>query len=335
MVEHESKEVATAGERSIMPHRPSVSAEMVADTKEQIALLQGMVRDILQRGIDYGRIPGTPSDSLWDPGASLIINAFNGRVGQRRILSLRDDEERISVVMEIPIISRATSQEIASGIGAASTMETKYKYRWTDSLEEWGYTEDLARALRLRTRVRDRKTEWRIPNPEYSELLNTLVKMASKRAEVDAAESLPGAASVLRELFQGQAPQRAQEEMSPEWTRFWGKVRQLGLTQEQAHQRLRVRSMKDWLAQGKTLDNAIEVLSRPEAPPAETPEKVSDADVARQRIRGLMKKLGFDSPRAMSFLRDKAGVTKVEDIPEEKLHPIEMELSDWLALKEG
>ena len=68
-----TKELATRGEDAITtaprPLPPRVTPESIQETTQSIALLQGMVRDILVRGVDYGRIPGTPQDSLWDPGA--------------------------------------------------------------------------------------------------------------------------------------------------------------------------------------------------------------------------------------------------------------------------
>jgi len=240
-----------------------INPQTIQQMKGEIRLLQGMVRDLLSRGVDYGRIPGTPADSLWEPGASQIIGAFNCYVGERRILKFEDTSERISTCVEVPIISRETGRMAATGIGAASTLETKYKYRWVEKLGEWGYDQESAKGLR--TKVDRGRTLYRIPNPEHGELLNTIIKMASKRAEVDGAESLPGVASVLRQMFSGRSPgnRNQDEEMEyqgPVWTRFWGEVRRLGLTDGEAHTKLGVTSMKSWLSSGHSLDEALDIL---------------------------------------------------------------------------
>ena len=112
---------------------PQVSPLAIQERKEQISLLQGMVRDLLIHGVDY---PGTPQDSLWDPGASQIIGAFNCFPGERRILKFEDTGEKISICVEVPIISRETNLVVTIGIGAASTLESKYKYRFVDNPEE-------------------------------------------------------------------------------------------------------------------------------------------------------------------------------------------------------
>ncbi len=268
------------------PEALAVSPAYVQETTKSIALLQDMTRNLLKRGRDFGRTPGTASDGLWDPGASLIIAGFNCYVGQRRVLRLVDEEDKISVIVEVPIISRQTGKEVGTGVGAASTLETKYKYRWQypSELKETGYTEEQITSLKTDKKHQGR---YRIDNPEHGELLNTLVKQASKRAEVDAAEALPGVASVLREMFDPrkqegtQTPQAEKaskndkgEYEGPTWQRFFGEIRRLGYTDQEAHQKLGVASFKDWLASGKSLEQAIEFLRGLSSP---SDEKVGEA----------------------------------------------------------
>lgn len=242
-----------------------ITKENIEETRVGIQLLQGMVKGILKKGIDFGRIPGTPSDTLYEPGAMQIISAFNCYPGERRLLSLIDNTERLSVIVEVPLISRHSQKVLATGVGAASTLETKYKYRWYSEAEakQMGYEDSLANLKQRNGRGND--IEYRIPNPEHSELLNTILKMASKRAEVDAAESLPGVSSVLRELFSG-APAAQGQRANPgastlpyTYNHFWGDIRKLGIDQTKAHELLNVGSIKDWLDanQGKGLKDAL------------------------------------------------------------------------------
>lgn len=266
------KEIANRQTGEIIETEPealSVSPAYVQETTKSIALLQDMTRNLLKRGRDFGRTPGTASDGLWDPGASLIIAGFNCYVGQRRVLRLVDEEDKISVIVEVPIISRQTGKEVGTGVGAASTLEIKYKYRWQypSELKDMGYSEEQITSLRTDKKHPGR---YRIDNPEHGELLNTLVKQASKRAEVDAAEALPGVASVLREMFDPRKQEGASEQPpgknskseyeGPRWQRFYGEVRRLGYTDQEFHTKLGVASMKDWLTQGRSLDEALDIL---------------------------------------------------------------------------
>jgi hypothetical protein len=279
---------------------PTVSPDLIRQTTQQIALLQEMVRSNLTANIDYGRIPGTPQACLWDPGASMIINSFNCRIGERRVLKFEDTNEKIAVCLEIPLVSRVTGEEVASGVGAASTFETKYKYRWVTADEAGLDQETLAT---FKKRERNGRTEYRVENPEHGELLNTCLKMASKRAEVDAAESLPGVSTALRHMFAGGAPQSPQGQPAQKparnahtdpWSYFWGEIQKLGLTQEQAHEMLGVRSIKaDWVDQGRSLPEALEVLrgrpagSPPPAPPPAQQPAASRGETFAQKYDSL------------------------------------------------
>ncbi|MDP2652475.1 MAG: hypothetical protein Q8Q08_00410, partial [Candidatus Omnitrophota bacterium] len=233
-----------------------VTPQAIQQTQQSIALLRGLVKDTLVRGRDFGSVPGVQGEFLWDPGASIIISSYSCRPGERRMIHFVDNKEEISAVIEVPLVSFATGTVVATGLGAASTSETKYKYRWVYNPAEWGYTEDAIKTLK--TKEWNDKTQYRIPNPEHGDLVNTIVKMASKRAESDAAQSLPGVASALRELFE---PRKKQETNKPDWSNFWAQTKKMGMPEAEVHEMLGVKSVGEWLHSGKTLDDAINVLS--------------------------------------------------------------------------
>ncbi len=336
----------------------SVSPQYVESTVRSLELLRRLVHEVLVEGRDYGSVPGVP-EFLWDPGASTIIASFNCHAGQRRILSHVDDGKRLSMVIEVPIIHNIAQVEVGSGIGATTVAETKYKYRWERNPEYWGYSEDDI--AKLETRERYDHTEYKILNPEPSDLLNTVVKMASKRAEVDAAEGLPGAASALKELLdpklkRGYKPSNANrptgepDEDNPRWTAFWTQAKALlgTLAEKQGielttlvHQMLGVKSAKDWVKAGKSLDDAIRVLStkiteggqveqksQPETSPAET----EGVTIDRKRIEASVKKLAWDEKKLKSYLADRCKdklIISIDKIPDNKVNTIANELADW------
>lgn len=274
----------------------AVSPQYVESTVRSLALLRELVHEILVEGRDYGSVPGLP-EFLWDPGASTIIASFNCHAGQRRLLSLIDDGKRLSVVIEVPIIHNIAQVEVGSGIGATTVAETKYKYRWERNPEDWGYSKE--EISKLETRERYDHMEYKILNPEPADLLNTVIKMGSKRAEVDGAEGLPGVAAALRELLdpklkKGYKPSNANpsgsdlDENSPRWTAFWTQAKALLDVEAQkrglelsvlVHQTLGVTSMKDWLKSGKSLDDAIRALSDKLAGKKEEPAQAKQSEI--------------------------------------------------------
>jgi len=264
-----------------------VTPQYIEQTKRSLALLQTLIWDVLKKDRDYGHIKGIPGQFLWDPGASQIINAFNCAPGQRRIIHFVDDGQKTAIILEVPLVNRATGQEVASGIGAASTQETKHKYRWVGNPEEWGYTGEAIKTLKQRVDEETGAIEYRIPNPEHSELINTIVKMASKRAEVDAAEELPSVSSALKELFTLKAPPRKE----PDWPAFWGMIAKMGLSESDVHTILKVGSVNDWINQGKTLDQAIKTITTELAKKTQTGDVTPPAQPKQKRDPSSIKTL--------------------------------------------
>ena len=233
----------------------TVTEQKVARIKAEIELSDALVEKVLEPGIDYGIHPGTQSQALKDPGANTIINAF-GCYPKAEVLFREVSDTRISYVIDIALISREDGLVKSTGTGACTTQETKYGYRWVDNPESYGY--DRAS---LKKRTRDGRTTYRIVNPEWSELENTIVKMARKRAEVDAAMALPGVSRFLAKLNAGRQPARRSGPPSEDWTGFWSRAKTMGLDERQAHEILGVGSMKEWLSQGKSLSDALRKLS--------------------------------------------------------------------------
>lgn len=237
----------------------TIDPRYIQESVQSLALLRQLTKEVLTRGRDYGRTQGIPQEYLWDSGASQIIGAYRCHVGPRRIVDLRmtpinQNDTLLSIIVEIPLIHNFTGKEVGNGIGAASTLETKYKYRWEENPEDWGFTGEAIKALK--TKEKDNIIKYRIPNPEHGELLNTITKMASKRGEVDAASALPGVASALKELFEYKARKE------PDWAAFWAKTVQMGLKEDEVHKLLDVKSLQGWLSQGKTLDHALDTITK-------------------------------------------------------------------------
>lgn len=245
-----------------------LTEEAIITIQHNIQMAEKLVMSVLEKEVDYGIHPGTSSYALRDPGASKIINSFNC-YPDHKILHSEETEDLTSYLVQANLISRQTGAIVAPGVGACSTMETKYAVRWVENPEDYGYKrEELTRR---------RKGKFRIPNPEISDLGNTILKMAAKRAEIDACQNLPGVGSALKKLFGAPAGRK-----QPDWDGFYRRLAQLGITKEQAQEKLGVKSFKDWIGGGKTLEDAITVLSQGLAQPIKRQESTADIPEAEQ-----------------------------------------------------
>lgn len=256
-----------------------LTPEAIEVTKQNIALCEQLVSEVLEGEIDWGQIPGVPQPNLWDPGAAKIMAAFNC-YPKYTMLNRIEEDNLISFTFESTLVNRQSQQTLATGIGACSTRETKYKYRWV--FEE----EAISMGLNPAT-LKRREKKCQVPNPERGELVNTIAKMAAKRADIDSVQSLPGVAATLRKLFKG-IPIKGKEKH--DWNWFWAQLNTLGVNSSRANSILNVESIKaDWIQkQGKTLNAALATiklaLAREKPLPPRGEEKPPAADAEWEEL---------------------------------------------------
>lgn len=123
----------------------------LADAKDRILLLQEFVKDMMVQGVDYGVIPGCPKPCLLKPGAEKLCDIFGF---SRRIEVINRQEDWIQGLfayeVKATLINKRTGFIEAEGVGNCNSQEKKYKAQ--DSFS----------------------------------VANTILKMAKKRALVDA-----------------------------------------------------------------------------------------------------------------------------------------------------
>ncbi|MBU2052528.1 hypothetical protein KKH13_04965 [Patescibacteria group bacterium] len=231
-----------------------------------IALLEEYTANNLVQDVDFGSVPGIALPFLHEPGASKITNAFKTYPRHKILFQVIDAENGlITFIIEAELVSRETESVMATGVGACSTLEGKYGSRWVGSrdLEEMGLAEEG-----LRTRTRDARgggsyTQYKVPNPDWGDLINTILSMAAKRAEADAAKALPGVSTALGILFAGHN--------GPDWRKFWSDMRAAGISPDQVHKGLGVVSLRDY--RGSLSGATFTLLQKyGKKPPAPTPQ---------------------------------------------------------------
>lgn len=143
--------------------RPIAAPQEVIGAQEAT---RELVAKALKPGRDFGAVPGTDKPTLLKPGAERVALAFGCYYGEPRITEREVDHDRevkwvkrrkvwrnqfkgdreftwaeetgVSLglyryVVEVPVIHRETGLVVGAGIGACSTMESKYIDRPRDS----------------------------------------------------------------------------------------------------------------------------------------------------------------------------------------------------------
>jgi uncharacterized protein (DUF3820 family) len=138
----------------------SVDLESVKNTLSKINQFQVVVQNTLKANHDYGIVPGTSKPSLFKPGAEKILMMF-GVTSEYEVTERVQDYEKGFFAFTVKCLIYKNGMKITEGVGHCNTKEKKY-------INQDPYT-----------------------------LANTCLKMAKKRAQIDATLTLAS----LSEIF--------------------------------------------------------------------------------------------------------------------------------------
>lgn len=177
------------------------------DVVGQVQLVQQVMERAMKKDEHYGVIPGTQKPSLYKAGAEKLSLTFR-LAPLYEITKTNHQRGHVEYRVVCTLTHTPTGTVQAQGVGCCSTMESKYKYRMS-------YTptgEAIPKDYRDRkehykkqgfTARKDDSGEWtwvkkeRAENPDIADQYNTVLKMAKKRAYVDAMISATAASDIF------------------------------------------------------------------------------------------------------------------------------------------
>lgn len=202
---------------------------------EQLVARVEKVREVARRlmndGEHFGVIPGTQKPTLMKPGAELLALTF--RLAPSFFverIDLGDGHREYQV--KCTLIHIPTSQVIAEGLGSCSTLESKYRYRdakrscpacgkqaiikgreefgggWLCHAKQGGCGKKFPDG----TEAIERQTVGRVENPDLADVYNTVLKMAKKRAQIDATLTATAASDIFTQDLEEAEEKLSQEE---------------------------------------------------------------------------------------------------------------------------
>jgi hypothetical protein len=165
----------------------SIEIAQVTETIKKVATLQATVKGILKKGFDYNTIPGCgDKPTLLKPGAEKILMAF-GLVSEYQLISETEDFNNNGFfAYTVKCILLKGHSKITEGLGHANSKEAKWAYKWV-------YEKDIPEGLTKNDLPKKEYTsknggkyyKYRVDEDANSKA-NTILKMAKKRAQVDA-----------------------------------------------------------------------------------------------------------------------------------------------------
>jgi uncharacterized protein (DUF3820 family) len=152
---------------------------------QKIAQFQIVVKSALKEGQDFGVIPGTDKPTLLKPGAEKALMLL-GVTSEYSIIEKVENYEDGFFAYTLKCTLYKNGQKITEGVGHCNTREGKYRYRWVNEnkLPEGISTEDMKKEVKQGQY--GQYVRYRLENDDPYTVANTVLKMAKKRAQVDA-----------------------------------------------------------------------------------------------------------------------------------------------------
>ena len=177
------------------------------EVKRQTERLDEFYRHLMQKGTDYDTVPGTTKPCLLKPGAELL-RLWGGLVPSFEIDDSGTDWERGAFRYVVKCLLTRNGALVAEGVGECNSLEAKYRYRWlfgSQVPEGIDKTKLLSREITTR---QGKTRQYRLDNENPQDVGNTILKMAKKRAFVDAILTATGASRIFTQDVEETAEDR-------------------------------------------------------------------------------------------------------------------------------
>jgi hypothetical protein len=200
----------------------------VEEVKAQVESIQKLMGSLMRNGEHYGKIPGCgDKPSLLKAGAEKL--GFMFRLAPDFTVTgkeLPNGHREYEVVCRLTHID--SKNFVGTGIGLASTMESKYRYRNSRKevntgkpvpKEYWDNNKDQKYLGGNGYQARKIDSQWMIvrvedvgkaENPDIADVYNTVLKIAKKRAHVDAIITVTAASDIFIQDVEDLIPEQPQ-----------------------------------------------------------------------------------------------------------------------------
>jgi hypothetical protein len=179
----------------------------LATAKKRLYEFQEFVQSYMKEGEDYGTIPGTPKPTLYKPGADKLCELY-GLSDSYRILDKTEDFDKglFDYNIECTIVSRRDGTLVSTGLGSCNSYEGKYRWRDLQRVcpvcgksaiikgkQEYGggwlcfkKKDGCGYKFADGDQTIEGQAAGKVQNEDIATLKNTILKMAKKRAKIDA-----------------------------------------------------------------------------------------------------------------------------------------------------
>ncbi|MEW6301256.1 MAG: hypothetical protein AB1671_26565 [Thermodesulfobacteriota bacterium] len=198
------------------------------EIKAQVQLIQEVMQAVMQEGYHYGVIPGTEKPTLLKPGAEKLTMTFRLapmlHVESRELGDGHREYQVRCTLVHIP-----TGRIFGEGVGLCSTLESRYRYRYAERVcphcgkptiikgraEYGGGWLCFQRKGGCGAKFGEQdpaivnQQAGRVENLDLADTYNTVLKMAKKRALIDATLTATAASDIFTQDLEDFTPEAA------------------------------------------------------------------------------------------------------------------------------
>ena len=196
---------------------PQNHAPMTAvDIRAQVNRIQEVMRHVMQDGQHYGKIPGAgDKPTLLKAGAEKLIMTF--RLAPETEVEPLFLEGGIGYRVKVKLLT-FDGRFVGSGVGECSSLEEKYKWRGAVCDEEFDETPVDQRRIKYSKKYDNKVSKIKQVRTNPHDQANTILKMAKKRALVDATLTTLGASDIFTQDIEDMDPETLGRQSTPTTT---------------------------------------------------------------------------------------------------------------------
>ena len=181
------------------PHVPvQLTPEEVLENRNLVARV---MKEVMRDGTDYGVIPFTDKPSLYKAGAEKLMALFK-LSAQPMVTDLSLEGEYVRYRITVTLVNAPTGIIVGYGLGECSSQEEKYAWKKAVCDEEWQQAYEHKRRVKFGKKKKQNgkdmghyEVKQVATNP--ADIANTVLKMAKKRALLDAVLTATAASDIF------------------------------------------------------------------------------------------------------------------------------------------
>ena len=214
MTTEEATQIVKATPRSLVNQEELTTDDVI----QQVQKIQHVMKEVMKDGEHYGVIPGCgKKPALLKAGAEKL--GFTFRLVTKYIVERIDfPEDHREYIVTCELLHLTTGQYFGAGVGSCSTKEAKYRYRgnakmftgesvpsayWTTRKKDRAKAQEMLGGAGYTT-GKNESGQWeicevgeKVEHDNPADYYNTILKMAKKRAHVDAILTATAASDIF------------------------------------------------------------------------------------------------------------------------------------------